>query len=44
MFLLNIYSLRPKIVLVLALDFYVYIQIDNDESRHIYKTYKPNII
>jgi hypothetical protein len=29
------YSLRPKIIFVLALGFYVYIQIDNDESRHI---------
>jgi hypothetical protein len=33
------YSLRPKKVFVLALDFNVYIQIDDDESRHIYKTY-----
>jgi hypothetical protein len=27
----------PKLVFALALSFYVYIQIDNDESRHIYK-------
>ena len=30
-----IYSLRSKILVVLALDFYVYIQIDDDESRYI---------
>jgi hypothetical protein len=27
--------LHPKIVVVLALDFYVYIQMDEDEPRHI---------
>jgi hypothetical protein len=30
---------RLKIVVVLALDFYVYIQIDEDEPRHTYKIY-----
>jgi hypothetical protein len=34
---------RPKIVSVLALDFYVYIQMDNDEFRHIYKTHTSSI-
>jgi hypothetical protein len=32
------YSLRPKILVVLVLGFYVYIQTDNDESRHIQNT------
>jgi hypothetical protein len=31
-------SLRPKILVVLVLGFYVYIQTDNDESRHIQNT------
>jgi hypothetical protein len=33
------YSLSLKIVFVLALDLYIYIQINNDESKHMYKTY-----
>jgi hypothetical protein len=33
----NILS-RSKIVVLLALGFYIYIQMD-DESRHIYKTH-----
>jgi hypothetical protein len=31
--------LRSKIVVLLALDFYVYIQMNDDESKHIYKTH-----
>lgn len=31
----KIYSLLLKIVVVLPLSFYVYIQIDDDKSRHI---------
>jgi hypothetical protein len=31
------YSIRPKIVFVLALKFYAYVQMDDDVSRHIYK-------
>jgi hypothetical protein len=34
----NMYSHRSKIVVVLALDFYVYVQMDDDEYSHIYKT------
>jgi hypothetical protein len=45
--LVNLYRLylcynilpRSKIVVLLAIGFYVYIQIDDDESRHIYKTH-----
>jgi hypothetical protein len=33
------YSLRSKIVVVLALDFYVYNQLDKDKPRHKYKTH-----
>lgn len=33
------YSLSLKIVFVLALDLYIYIQINNHESKHMYKTY-----
>jgi hypothetical protein len=33
------YSIRPKILVVLALRFYVYIQINDNESKHIYNTY-----
>jgi hypothetical protein len=32
------YSLRPKLVFASALYFYVYIRMDDDKSRHIYKT------
>jgi hypothetical protein len=32
----SMYSLRLKILVILALKFYVYIQIDNNKSRHIY--------
>jgi hypothetical protein len=35
---------HPKIVFVLILDFYVYIQIDDDKFRHIYKTYTSRSI
>jgi hypothetical protein len=38
------YSLHSKIVVVLALDFYVYIQIDEDTSRHIYKIHTSSIV
>jgi hypothetical protein len=31
------YSLSPKLVFVLALVFYAYIQINDDESRYIYQ-------
>jgi hypothetical protein len=31
------YSLRSKILVILALDLYIYIQMDDNESRHIYK-------
>jgi hypothetical protein len=31
----KLYSLCPKIVVVLALSFYVYIEMNDDESRHI---------
>jgi hypothetical protein len=40
----NNYSLRPNIIIVLALNFYVYIQIDDDEPRDIYKTRTLNIV
>jgi hypothetical protein len=32
------YYICPKILVVLDLDFYVYVQMDDDESRHTYKT------
>jgi hypothetical protein len=35
---LVIYSLRSKILVVLPLNFYVYVQMDDNESRHICKT------
>lgn len=38
------YSLRPKILVVVALVFYVYIQKDDDESRHIYETHTLIIV
>jgi hypothetical protein len=31
--------LRPKIVVVLALDFYVHVHMDDYEPRHIYRTH-----
>jgi hypothetical protein len=40
---LNHYSLHLKILVVLALGFYVYIQI-NDESRHVYKAHASRIV
>lgn len=36
-------SICFKIVFVLAIDFYVYVQMDDDEYRHVYKTNSPNI-
>jgi hypothetical protein len=39
-----LYSIRSKIVFILALDIYVYIQLDDDECRHIYRTYTPTIV
>jgi hypothetical protein len=33
-----------KILLVLAFDFNVYIQIDGDEYRHLYKPHTSNIV
>jgi hypothetical protein len=33
-----LYSFFSKLLVVLALDFYVYVQMYDDESRHIYKT------
>jgi hypothetical protein len=38
------YSIHSKIIIVLALYFYVYIQMDDNESRHIYKTYTLIIV
>ena len=38
------YSLRPKILVIVALVFYVYIQKDDDESRHIYETHTLIIV
>jgi hypothetical protein len=38
------YSLRPTIEFVLSLVFYVYIQINGNETRHIYKTHTLIII
>jgi hypothetical protein len=35
----TVYSLYLKILFVLSLDFNVYIQIDSDEYRHIYKSH-----
>jgi hypothetical protein len=32
------YSFCPKLVFVLALGFYVYVQMYDDEFRHIHKT------
>jgi hypothetical protein len=37
-------SLRPKIVFVLAFGFYVCIQMDDDESIHIYETDTSSIV
>jgi hypothetical protein len=33
----GIYSLHPKLVFVLTLGFYIYIQMDDDECRHIHQ-------
>jgi hypothetical protein len=38
------YSLHPKIIVVLALDFCVHIHIDNYEPRHIYTTHTLIIV
>jgi hypothetical protein len=38
------YSLRPIILVVVALVFYVYIQKYDDESRHIYETHTLIIV
>jgi hypothetical protein len=38
------YSFRSKIVVVLALDFYVYIHMDDYEPRHIYRTHTLIIV
>jgi hypothetical protein len=35
----KMYSLRTKIVFVLVPNFYVYIQMDYNKPKHIYKTY-----
>jgi hypothetical protein len=32
-------TLHSKIVFVLALDLYAYIQLDDDECGHVYKTF-----
>jgi hypothetical protein len=40
----NSILLHPKILVVIALDFYVYIQIYDDESRSIYETYTLIIV
>jgi hypothetical protein len=37
------YFLHFKIVVVLSLGFYVYIQKDDDESRQIYKTHTSTL-
>jgi hypothetical protein len=39
-----IYTLFPNILVVLGLYFFIYIQIDDNESRHIYKTHTSNIV
>jgi hypothetical protein len=40
----KLYSLGPNIVFVLALNFYVLIQMDDDGSRHIYKTHTLSVV
>lgn len=40
----TMYSLDSKIVFVLTLDFYVYIQLDVDECRHGYIEYIHKIL
>lgn len=37
--LISIYSTRSEIIFMLALSFYVYIWMVNDEFRHVYKTH-----
>jgi hypothetical protein len=39
-----LYSLHPKIVLVLTLDFYVHIRMDDYELRHIYRIHTLIIV
>jgi hypothetical protein len=40
-----LYSLGSQIVFVLAINFYVYIETDDDDkSRHIYKIHILNIV
>jgi hypothetical protein len=41
---IELYSLRFKILVLLALEFYIYIQMDDNRSRHIYKTHTLSII
>lgn len=38
------YFPSSKLVFILAIGFYVYIEIDDIKSRHIYKTNTSNII
>jgi hypothetical protein len=38
------YSLRSKLVFVLDLNFYVYIHLDDDECRHIYRIHTTSIV
>jgi hypothetical protein len=38
------YYLRSKLLYILAFNFYVYIQLGDDEYRHIYKTYTSSIV
>jgi hypothetical protein len=43
-FCVSKYSLRFILLFVLAPNFCVYIQIDENKSRHIYKIYTLNIL
>jgi hypothetical protein len=38
------YYIRSRIEFILAFTFYVYIQMDDNESRHIYKTHTSSIV
>jgi hypothetical protein len=38
------YTLCPKIFVFVALDFYVYNQMDDDESKKIYRTHTLIIV
>lgn len=40
----KLYSLHLKILVVSALEFYVYIEMDDNESRHIYETHTLGIV